>query len=139
MSLSPQDWKDIEEKLSAAYGLVKLLIDGYKITLAVVHIKARRYAIMVYINGWFRDEWTTKDCEERRRFYSRKWVYYLKRAERERMRKYNKRHPKYNVGDPDNGFESYTPFWTSFRRLKAHLIKNNVSIERIATDDHQPV
>ena len=128
--ISKDDWKQIEKELSGAYGTVELLIDGYEIILQVRWVGPRKFAIMTYVNGKFLAKWLSDDCEERRRFLCENKRYLWKPKTREAMRKLFKRYPKYYTsGDPAEFFRYYTPFWGSFSRLKAHLLKNNKSIE----------
>jgi len=128
-TLSTDDWKRIEEKLSSAYGLVNLLIDGFTVTLQVQKTKPRRYEIVVFVNGWFRAEWLLKDCDQRRRFYDRKTKYVFSKKIREAERKFNKRYPNIGTSNPDLTYEYWVPWWASFSRMKAHFLKNNQSIE----------
>lgn len=129
--ISKDDWKGIEERLDHAYGSAKLKVDGYEISLSVEKGKNLRYEIMVYVNGWFRGEWLNNDCEERRRFFRRRSFYVYKRKQRESLRKLSKRLQKQMGIDLDKKLAYYTPYWPSFKPLKAHLLRNNKDIKWI--------
>lgn len=131
MTLSTDDWNEIETILSSAFGSVKMVVDGYMINLTVLPAGPRTYVIAVYINGWIKGKWLIEDCEERRRFWRIKRKHLYKRKEREELRKWNKKYPGEKMWNPDAVFECYTPYWTSFSRLKTHLLKNNEHIEWI--------
>lgn len=128
-TLSTDDWKKIEEKLSGAYGGVKLMIDGFAVILQVQRIGPRKYVIAVFVNGRFWGKWLSKDCDERRKFFDKKLKHVFSKKEREAERKFNKRYPRFGKSNPDLAFEYWVPWWTSFPRLKAHLLKNNENIE----------
>ncbi|MDY0164643.1 hypothetical protein [Desulfobotulus sp.] len=62
-----EDWKRVEQALSAPYGSATLMCDGYELTLFVFHTKMR-LEIAWYVNGKFRAEWLMEDTDIRRRF-----------------------------------------------------------------------
>lgn len=120
--MTPEQWKELEQTLSSSYGIAKLKIDGYNITLNVEPYKGLRSCIAVYVDGKIKMENITNDSDIRRRFYCKHTKQLFKadkkkeakmtRAEREAL-----------------GYEYYEPWWTSFRSMKSHFIKNNASIE----------
>jgi len=128
--VSPQDWKEVEERLKSFYLTTELRCDGWKITLILQSISQFKNAIVVYVNGVVKGEWIVKDCEERRRFlcpvkrslYSQK----QKAALRKIPKKIRREHGLY---DPDAQYVRYSYYWTSFKALKSHLIKHNRDIE----------
>lgn len=50
MTLSKEQWQDIEESLSYPYGTVKLKCDGHDVA-AVVSVYKRRLVVDVYVDG----------------------------------------------------------------------------------------
>ena len=129
--LTNEEWKLIEKELSSIYGHVEFRIDGYKVTLYFQQYKVFKNVIVIYIDNHIRGEWLSQDCEERRRFYqcSSRYAHTKKfRAALKRLGK--KRLTEMNV-DPDIKYSVYSPYWKSFKALKAHLLKNNTSIEWI--------
>ncbi len=123
-----EEWKEIEDRLSGFYGTVVLRVDGYKITLQVQRIKVRQYAIMLYVEGVFKGKWLGEDCEERRRFCCPRTKFLWSRENRRLGKKAKQRLKSINI-DMDKKYIWHTPYWTSFKALKAHLLKNNVNIE----------
>ncbi len=124
--MTQEDWKQVEEKLSWPYGVAILHCDGYRLTLQVKQDKMR-LVILFYVDGWFKGEWLLNDCEERRRF-CRPQERYIHPAKM-RTPKLIKIHKKYGWPLPDKKITSYWPWWNNFKTLKAHLIKNNKSVE----------
>ncbi len=129
--LTKEQWAVIKDKLSGAFGMAELLIDGYKITLIVEQIRMR-LVITIYVNGTLdMSAKMSEGTEIQRRFYwpRKKFIHsekYLKSFKR--LRK------SVRLALGDNWNETWTyywPWWTSFKSLKAHLIKNNQSIELI--------
>lgn len=54
-------WKDIKERLRHLGGSVKLLADGYELTLTKAH-DGKKIFVVVYVNGVVEGKWTeTKD------------------------------------------------------------------------------
>jgi len=128
--LTKEQWAAIERKLTSVFGSVELLIDGYKISLQI-HQHRMRLSIAVYINGMMNFDKMSEGTEEQRRFLCprKKYVYSAKyRKSVKRMRKSLRETMGY---DANRVWIHYWPWWTSFCLLKAHLIKNNESIELI--------
>jgi hypothetical protein len=119
------EWEQIEKSLQSPWGQVELICDGYKLTLQV-HRDKMRLVIMTYINGHFKGIWMSEDCEERRRFLRPKVSKVYKDSF---FKGFTKKEQKYLKAKYDESITTYLPYWGSFRPLKAHLIKNNTSIE----------
>jgi len=139
MKPTREEWKEIEKELEHIYGRVELSIDGFKVELTLATIAKFRLAIIVYINGWLKAEYWRNDCEERRRFYCHGVRYVYKKKFRYAMSKLAKRRSfrakiLKELGlkddlDINKTIDTYAPYWTSFSKLKAHLLKHNESIE----------
>lgn len=127
--ITPQDWKEIEQRLKDFYHQVKLICDGYEVTLMLQRLDQFRNAIAVYVNGKFEGKWLIEDCEERRRFLCPKTKNYYSRKEMATFKKISKK--MFNEIQAKNKFVYYEPYWTSFRALKSHLVKNNEQIELV--------
>lgn len=120
-----EEWDKVEKSMQSPWGSISLLCDGYRLTLQT-SIYKRKLATITYINGEWRGAWLLNDCEERRRFF--RPVKLL--AWRPKMLKgISKRTLKSINIDPKEIRISYDSQWGSFRSLKAHLLKNNTSIE----------
>lgn len=130
--MTPQDWKEVEEKLKSFYDHVKLNCDGYEVTFILRRLSQFKNAIQMYVNGYMKGVWILEDCEERRRFIRPIKRYLHSPKGRARLKKFPKRWRKESkLLDPDAVVVGYLPYWTSFKSLKSHLIKNNQSITLI--------
>jgi hypothetical protein len=126
--MTKEEWAEVERKLQSPFGSVDLMCDGYKLTLQVQRDKMR-LVIMIYVNGHFKGIWFD-DCEERRRFF-RPSTRKLHPASS--FKGFTKKELKTDwvKKTMEKTMTSYSPLWLSFRPLKAHLIKNNTSIELV--------
>lgn len=121
------EWEIIERRLSAPYECVRLVCDGYAVSLYSMVIK-RRVETMVYVGGKFLGAWLTEDCEERRRFMRRsvlKPSAACRRFEAE-IRRITRRKPK-----PRAPTFVYSMLWTSPRELTRHLRANNRDVRLV--------
>lgn len=134
--MDTQDWKIVEEKLKGIFSPVKLNCDGYKVTLAVVKISDFKLGISPYINGVFKGEWLLNDCEERRRFLRPISKSLHSKKHKESLKKISKKRLKTIGIDLDAKYISYSSYWTTFKSLKSHLIKNNDVIELVQENEH---
>jgi hypothetical protein len=124
--MTKEQWAEIETKLQSPWGNVSLMCDGYKLTLQIQRDKMR-LVIMIFIDGEFKGIWFN-ECEERRRFF-RPSV--RKIFPPSAFKGFTKKEMKSDwvKKQMDKTITAYSPLWPSFRPLKAHLIKNNTSIE----------
>lgn len=129
--MTDEEWKKVEDALRCPpFGFVRLKADGYNIAITYVREKnPMKYCLAVYVEDKIRIEWVTEDCEIRRKFYRRSVRKCLSKKALKEIGITEKRYEK--VMGAKNEFVSYAPYWGSFARLKAHLIKNNSSIELI--------
>lgn len=125
--MTVEEWKKVETELSSPFGYVKLKIDGYNVTIETRPDKPLHYALAVYIDGQFNMKWCLEDCEERRRFCFRHKESLLSAQQKKKL----KRERKAVREEVEKRMTIYTyyPFFNSFRTLKSHLMKNNISIE----------
>ncbi|MCA0447668.1 MAG: hypothetical protein LCH54_15710 [Bacteroidetes bacterium] len=112
-------WDEAEKNLSF-YSPLKLVCDGYKVTIEK-QISKDRIVYMVFVNGSFEGKWLLTDCEERRRFTFKAKM----QLHSPKQVKFWKKHFKKDI---EQWSFYYTPYFNSFRTLKSHLIKNNKEI-----------
>lgn len=126
--MTSEDWKQVEKDLKIVnLYTVKLLIDGYEVSLQLRQISQFRNAIMVYVNGVFRGKWLAEDCEERRRFFPCKKRCVTNTNELKKMGIRSKKEiQKYKESATYN---QYSSGWTNFKAMKKHFETNNKSIE----------
>lgn len=103
--MQQHEWEKAREKIKLGES-VTMSIDGYEVTLKPVKYNGFSTAVLPFINGEYKSEWLTHNCEERRRFYSA------------RIEEYR-----------GIGFVDCRAVWTSFELMKSHFEKNNSSIE----------
>ncbi len=119
-------WDKVEQRLRMQYCPVQLKVDGYELYLILLPDKGLKQSIAVYVNGSIKGEWISNDCEIRRRFYDRRTKSMLRAADLKKLSKARKKALKEKYT-----YEYFSPFWTSFNRMKNHFIKNNSDIELI--------
>lgn len=123
MSENQEMWKQIEFELFEIGKCVDLLVDDYKLTLVAFREKTRIY-IAVYIDGKFKFDWIEEDCEIRKRFMCQSKHCIVSQSVLKKIkgkRKQQEFKERYT-------YISYSPYWSSFSRLKNHLIKSNNKI-----------
>lgn len=128
--LTTEQWKQIEICLSASYGHAELLCDGYKLDLNVEKLKGLRYTIVVYVNGAWGGARLREDTEERRKFWRPVTTCYARKKFLDPYRKAfgKKAAEAWKVRSTGT---YWLPDWPNFKRLRAHLNRNCVSIELI--------
>lgn len=128
-----EQWENIEQKLNGYFASVELMIDGYKITLRLGRLKSMRLAIVIYTNGTIDcSARITEETEIHRRFWHPRKKYIHSAKYRKWFNRLGKRRREALCYDDANKtFTYYWPWWTSFKSMKAHFIKNNQSIELV--------
>jgi len=128
--MNKDQWSLFEKELCRAHGHVDLIVDGFDVALIVQQYKMK-LAIMTYVNKYFRGEWLSKDCPERkfmrpvmRSAHTRKMLKIIKDARKKRAFKNATWLP-----DEKKTFTYYTTTWNSTGSLRRHLTKNFTSIE----------
>ena len=126
--MTAEDWKTVDKALkSVLLPGVKLLIDGYEVTLTLCQKSQFKSAIAIWINGSFKGKWLAEDCEERRRFLCCKKRTLVKEAD---YKAYGIRSKKAKKELADRyAYEEWFSYWTNFNKMKKHFIDNNKSIE----------
>lgn len=135
--MNDEHWKYVEQKLSVPYGSVKLVADGYDLSLVVSKVSSKRmtFGIVVYIDGTIKPD-DFKETERSKKFYrriarprySKKYMDALyPTAALRRTKEYKK--------DKAAVHAYYAADWVTFKRMKSHFIKNNTSIELSGEED----
>lgn len=129
------DWGELKTLMASPYGSMKLQCDQFEVSLVQeTDRKSRRWLTAVYVDGYFKGEWTTAvdgeaKHEEARRFLRKVSKALYSKAEIELSRKvFGKREADRRA---TVRFIYFVPSWTSFNALKKHLLANNASIQRI--------
>ncbi len=129
--MTVEEWTIVERKLSVPFGSVKLKIDGY-IVEVIRSASTVEYSlnVHVYINQKQIFDWYLCCPDAQRRFGRYRKEYILLTARKKKIlkrkrEKFFKRIKRLQL----QTLEIYYPYWTSFRSMKSHFIKNNKSIE----------
>ena len=128
--MTKEQWKVVETELSGFFGDVTLMCDGFELGLICVNVN-RRLEICIFVNGKVEGAWALKDCEERRRFHRPVRISAHSSKFKKSLKDIGKKTLKKHGVDLDEKLTCYTTFWPTFKPLKAHLIKNNPSIELV--------
>lgn len=132
--MTKTEWDQLKADLSHAYGHAELLVDGYQLTLRIQAVKALKYEIMPYVNGQFKGMWIIEKTEEALRFLRPVTRHLYSPAQKKRITKGLSKKSVNELCPNLNKCSTYYQWgWPSFTGLKAHLIKNNKSIERVVT------
>lgn len=131
--MTATDWEKVENKLSYPFGGVKLRIDGHDINIMVEKEGAKplKYVLAVYVDGYIKGEWITKDCEIRRKFYCKRTKSLLTKDFRKSSVFKRMKKSVQEEWIKEHTYEYYSPYFNSFKKLKAHFTKNSDSIELI--------
>lgn len=127
--MTQEEWKQVEKALEYFFKRVELEVDGYEVSLTLQRVGVYKNAIAIYVNGVFKGEWITKECEETRRFIQKREKSILTKKDKEARKKLSKKAQKELAEKYDRKYSVYSTHWSSFRALKRHLIANNESIK----------
>lgn len=127
--MTDDQWKLLNEKLVPPFGRAKLLVDGYTVDIVVTLTEKMKFGFAVYVDGFIKAEYSMNDCDIRRRFYYESKKSLLKQSDKAKIKKLRKAERERIMQRAS--YSVFYPYWGSFSRLKAHLIKNNQSIELV--------
>jgi hypothetical protein len=125
--VTADEWEKVENTLSSPYGIAKLKIDGYNVTIGHAQVKPLQYCLAVYIDNIFKTEWAITDCDIRRRFCQRHTKCLLTTKEKKQLNR-EKKAVREEIMQKMT-YNWYEPYWNTFRTMKSHFLKNNTSIE----------
>lgn len=121
--------KNVEE---SAAGIAYLLIDGYEIALSMQPTSCYKNAIAVYVNGRIKGEWLLRKDDAAKEICQRFFQPHTKMLS---IRKGVKLSQKQKAElKAKFGYTYCDPWRTSFRKLKAHLVRNNKNIQLLRKD-----
>ncbi|MFZ6747447.1 hypothetical protein [Undibacterium sp. Ren11W] len=134
MSITKEQWTQVETELSGSWGHVEMLIDGFKVNLHVERVKLLKYTIMTYVNGQFCGKWMIADSEEGKRFFCTKSSFVLSAKHRAELIKIwgGKRCPKAKLEELNKKTTILMPHWSNVKTMRRHFEKNNQSLELVS-------
>lgn len=138
--MGPNEWKKMEATLIHLGHPVRLECDGYRVSFVLERLNQFQNRILFYVDGVFKSQWFSDDCEERRRFFDRKDSFVWNRKSRANLNNEVSKSILKEAGiDVDKKRTHYVPWWVSFKRLRKHLMANNQDIRLISPAISQPV
>jgi hypothetical protein len=131
MKLTAEQKTALIEELSYPHGYVKLMCDGYEISLVVEPYKALSYVVMTYVNGFFEGKWMNSKQEFPEQKFMRKSIksVYSARTKAKFEKIYGKREYKKKSADFDRKYVLYMPTFGTGKAAISHLVKVCESIE----------
>jgi hypothetical protein len=130
------EWAEIEGRLKDLYCPVYLDCDGYLVILRLERVGEMKLGITVHVDGWFRGKWMdpNNEAEEGRRFFQERSRYLHSAKERKRVEKKLGKKEAEKIGV----YRRHTwrsPYWTSSRSLRKHLVKQNDRIRWVGQEE----
>lgn len=122
--MTKEEWAKVNESVQSVFmGGAKLEIDGYEVYLKLMQVSQFKNAIAIWINGAFKGEWLTEDCEERRRFLPCKTKTLVTPKD---IKNYGIRGKKQIQAFKERySYNLYSNMWTNFNAMRKHFEANN--------------
>lgn len=134
MSVTKEQWAEIEMQLSGMWGRVALVCDDYEVVAEVRSIAPLKQGILVFVNGVSKGEWFKGEAEEARKFHCERKRFLHSAKDRELAAQHLKKYRR----DPalrklyeglDKTLSYWYPYWTNAKAFCRHLRKNSTEIE----------
>lgn len=140
MTLTKDQWAEIEKQLCGYFGRVELRCDGYQVVAAIEPIGKLKQGIVVYVNGWVKGEWMKGEAEEAKKFHRemKRYLYPAKQRD-EAKKKLKSRHlidqlRDWYVGVAEESITTWAPYWTNAEAFTRHLRKTCTEIELVSLE-----
>lgn len=126
--MTKEEWAKVNESVQSVFmSGAKLEIDGYEVYLKLMQVSQFKNAIAIWINGAFKGEWLTEDCEERRRFLPCKTKTLVTPKD---IKNYGIRGKKQIQAFKERySYNLYSNMWTNFNAMRKHFEANNDNIK----------
>lgn len=135
------DWRVVENNLGHPYGVANFRThDGLKLTVQVQQVKALKFALICYVDGFFRGEWMRVEHPYAQRFFEVKTKRLVPKAKAEATCKALLKAFSQKEARKLSGLESTFPvvgFFTSPKALCAKL-KKGPGLRLWQETDQQP-
>lgn len=139
MSITKDQWTQIEAQLSGVFGRVELICDGYKINAAIQNVSPMKLGIVIYVDGITKGEWLfNKEESEIPQKFHHEIKHFISKP---KMREWLIKQSKSRVWDKDRRDEfaadakkthSYwLPYWPNAKAFCRHIRKTCASIELV--------
>lgn len=125
--VNKEQWEQIEQELSGAFGTVKLSLESKEITLHKRLVSENSLGIVVYIDGSFTPAWGMPDSDSHDPFVIKVWkqktkLYYPPSKQKQIIKIWGKREAKKRY-DFDEKHVWYWPVFQKFGPLKRQYQK----------------
>lgn len=135
MTISKEQWVEIEKQLSGSWGRVELICDGYGVDAVISRIAPLKLRITVFVDGVIKGEWLNDESDipkkfhqEKKRFLSkpdmRKW--YIKNS---KSKLWSKEERAEYAAKAKKTMSFWYPYWTNAKAFCRHIRKTCTSIE----------
>jgi len=136
MTISKEQWADIEDQLIGPMGRVKLICDGYKINAVIEHNKMK-LVVSVYVDGCIKGEWIfnkeasdipLKFHQEKKSFvFTEKYRALLTKQAKSRF--FSKEEREKAAADAKKVNSHWWPHWPNAKSFCRHIRKTCTSID----------
>lgn len=125
--VNKEQWEQIEQELSSAFGTVKLSLEGKEITLHKRLVSENSLGIVVYLDGSFAPAWGMPKSDSYDPFVIKVWkqrtkLYYPPSQQKEIIKIWGKREAKKRF-DFDEKYVWHQPLFEKFGPLKRQYQK----------------
>lgn len=137
MSITKEQWADIETRLSTPFGRVEFKADGYALVAAVRGMGGLKQAVVVYVDGVMKGEWVKGGCPEADKFCrpQRRWVWKTKARDMAKAilkkRKLDPALRDHYTSVATAQLTTWLPYWTSPAAFCRHLRKTCAEIDLV--------
>lgn len=135
MTISKEQWAEIERQLSGSWGHVELICDGYKVSAEIQRIASLKLGITVFVDGVIKGEWLNDESEIPKKFHQEKKRRIAKSPMREwyiknsKSRLWSKEERANYAAQAKATMSFWYPYWTNAAAFCRHIRKTCTSIE----------
>lgn len=128
--MTEKQWQDIQAKLIYPGMIIRMKIDGYNVALQSQYENADRMKLVIAV---YIDDKMDADMLKPENEVCLKFMCPCKKCmlTQKQIAEFSRSKKKQKALKDKYTYTYYIPYWSSFRRLKSHFIKNNTSIELI--------
>lgn len=137
MTISKEQWKQIEAELSHTFGSVDLVCDSYRVSAVVKQAGVLKQNIVVYVDGWIKGEWMTGDNERASKFYreTKRYLYSAKKRADAQVQAKKRGTPailrEWFESVATSQSSSLTPFWNNPKAFCRQLRKTCTAVDLV--------
>lgn len=122
VSMTKEEWKQVDDKLSGLFGSVEMLVDGHTVTFQRQRVGKNQLGIMTFVDGHYKGAWKEGDPEFKYLRMVAKSLYSPKKL-KEFEKIYGKRQWKTVKDRWDKKYIYGTPVWFSVSGIRKQYEK----------------